>query len=92
MNPQDPLSPDQQRQALRLKMHDQRQRMLELLEPQAKEFPRSMTMRVLTQKPDLALRLASNVAMFLMGPRLIRSLSTGLLMARLLHQAKNRKK
>lgn len=77
----------EQRQALRRRLFLQRLRIGHLLAPQASEdnqFPRSMTMRLLTQRPAVAMRLASQAALMLFGPRFIRTLSGALLLAKLL--------
>lgn len=42
-----------------------------------------MTMRFLTRRPAVAMRLLSEVGLLLLGPRLIRTLGSGLLLARL---------
>lgn len=76
-----------QRQALRRKLFLQRLRINHLLAPRNADdngFPRSMTMRFLTQRPAVAVRLLSEVGLLLLGPRLIRSLGTALLLAKIL--------
>lgn len=80
----------EQRLALRQRLLVQRQRIRHLLAPSGPQddvFPRSLTMRLITQRPAVALRLASQVAMVLLGPRLVRGLGGALLLARLLHSA-----
>lgn len=77
-----------QRLALRRRLFLQRQRIGHLLAPPGAAddvFPRSMTMRLITQRPAVAFRLVSQVAMVLLGPRLVRGLGGALLLARLLH-------
>lgn len=77
----------QQLQALRHRLLLQRQRIGHLLAPEVggdNQFPRSMTMRLLTQRPALAMRLASQAALMLFGPRFIGTLSGALLVAKLL--------
>lgn len=73
-----------QRQALRRKLFLQRLRISHLLAPAGNQFPRSMTMRFLTQRPALAMSLLAEVGLLVLGPRLLRSLSSGLLLARIL--------
>lgn len=75
----------EQRQALRRRLFLQRLRIGHLLAPApgANGFPRSMTMRFLTRRPAVAMRLLSEVGLLLLGPRLIRTLGSGLLLARL---------
>ncbi|MWV17376.1 hypothetical protein F3I16_15135 [Pseudomonas sp. L-22-4S-12] len=75
----------EQRLALRRRLFLQRLRIAHLLTPAAgaNGFPRSMTMRLLTQRPAVAMRLLSEVGLLLLGPRLIRTLGTGLLLARI---------
>jgi len=78
---------EEQRQALRRRLLQQRQRIGYLLEPPLggdNQFPRSMTMRLLTRRPAVTMRLASQMALLLCGPRIIRTVSGALLLARLL--------
>ncbi|QKE64061.1 hypothetical protein HNE05_12125 [Aquipseudomonas campi] len=87
-NPDMPLS--ELRLALRQRLFLQRQRIRHLLAPSGPAddvFPRSVTMRLITQRPAAALRLASQVALVLFGPRLVRGLGGALLLAKLLHSA-----
>ena len=82
------LSKDnEQHQALCLRLHQQRQRIEHLLAPPnvgEDVFPRSLTMRLLTRRPALALRLVSQLTLLLLSPRLLRTLSGTLLATRLL--------
>ncbi|MGA6108946.1 hypothetical protein ABS648_13445 [Pseudomonas solani] len=75
----------EQHQALRRRLFLQRLRIGHLLAPATagNGFPRSMTMRFLTRRPAVAMRLLSEVGLLLLGPRLIRTLGSGLLLARL---------
>lgn len=75
----------EQRQALRRRLSLQRLRIGHLLAPAAGHsvFPRSMTMRFLTRRPAVAMRLLSEIGLLLLGPRLVRALGTGLLLARI---------
>lgn len=62
------LSLDEQRLALRQKLQDQRRRIahqLELASAADGGFPRSVTMRLVIRRPDLALRLALGIATLL---------------------------
>lgn len=57
-----------QRLALRRQLQEQRQRIADQLDLAATNdggFPRSMTMRLLIRRPDLALRLALGIAALL---------------------------
>lgn len=77
----------EQRQALRSKLCLQRLRIEQLLAPQAAEgnqFPRSMTMRLVIQRPAVTMRLASKAARMLFGPRFICTLGGVLLLGKLL--------
>lgn len=77
----------EQRQALRRRLFLQRLRISHLLAPQTaddNQFPRSMTMRLLTQRPAVAMRVASQAALMLFGPRFLSTLSGVLLLAKLL--------
>lgn len=81
------LARQEQRQALRRRLFLQRLRIGHLLTPQVaadNQFPRSMTMRLLTQRPAVAMRLASQAALILFGPRFLSTLSGALLLAKLL--------
>lgn len=81
------LARQEQRQALRRRLFLQRLRIGHLLAPQTSDggqFPRSMTMRLLTQHPAAAMRVATQAALMLFGPRFISTLSGALLLAKLL--------
>lgn len=68
---------------LRQRLQRQRQQIEHLLvRPHYDDyvFPRSLTMRLLTRRPALALRLA-----LLLSPRLLRGLSAALLLIQVLH-------
>lgn len=83
-----PSTADETHQELRLKLQQQRQRIQHLLAPPGfaeDAFPRSMTMRLLTRHPTPTLRLASQLALLLLSPRLVRTLSGALLLSRLLY-------
>ena len=77
----------EQRQALRRRLFLQRLRIGHLLTPQivdANQFPRSMTMRLLTHRPAMAMRIVSQAALMLFCPRILSTLSGALLLAKLL--------
>jgi hypothetical protein len=77
----------EQRQALRRRLFLQRLRIGHLLTPQivdGNQFPRSMTMRLLTHRPAMAMRIVSQAALMLFGPRILSTLSGALLLAKLL--------
>ena len=70
-----------QRLALRSQLVEQRQRISHVLGPAPESnnvFPRSMTMRLITQNPDVALKVVSQVGMLLFGSRIFRSLNNAL--------------
>ncbi len=70
-----------QRLALRSQLVEQRQRISNVLGPAPEannEFPRSITMRLITQNPDVALKVVSQVGMLLFGSRIFRSLNNAL--------------
>ncbi|MEO4046034.1 hypothetical protein AAFN46_02940 [Pseudomonas sp. CAU 1711] len=80
-------TPFEQHQALRQRLQQQRQRIEHLLARSQYDdgvFPRSLTMRLLTRRPALVVRLAMQLAL-LLSPGLLRSLSAALLTSRLLH-------
>lgn len=73
------LSFDQQRQALRRQMLAQRQLINYQLGPPARAinsgYPRSATMRFLTQRPALVSKLLAEAAALLLGARFLKSMS-----------------
>ena len=83
-----------QRELLRQQMLEQRQSIAEQLEPTpgvTNGYPRSMTMRFLTQRPALIAKLLTAIATLFVGARLIKTLSVTLLLARMLRSVtKNR--
>ena len=90
MNTETVMSLEEQRLALRLRLSLQRQRLRHLLTPAssaADTFPRSMTMRLITRRPAATFRLISQVALLLLGPRLVRGLGGALLISKLLYSA-----
>ncbi|EZH79832.1 hypothetical protein AU05_14805 [Ectopseudomonas composti] len=76
------VSPEQQRQALRLQLAAQRQRLQQLLGADSKgSYPRSLTLRLLRAMPAQRVQLVSALAM-LLGPRALRSFSLLLILGR----------
>jgi hypothetical protein len=74
----------EQRQTLRLRLQEQRQLIAYRLGPApfaTSGYPRSMTMRFLTQRPDLAVRLLSGLATLLVGRRYFRVVATAVAVA-----------
>ena len=93
MSTETPTSLQAQRQALGMRLFLQRQRIHHLLAPAdtaSSNFPRSITMRLMTQHPDLAVRLAYQVALLLFRPRLVRGLGGAVLLSTLVYAAINR--
>lgn len=76
----------EQNQALRRQLQLQRQRIARLLDQSSQNggFPRSMTMRLISQRPALAMRLASQLALLALGPRRLGALGSVLIVGRLL--------
>ena len=75
-----------QREVLRQQMLAQRQVIAEQLEltPGVKNgYPRSMTMRFLTQRPALIAKLLTGIATLFVGTRLIKAISAALVLARM---------
>ena len=76
------LSPELQRQALRLQLAAQRQRLHQLLGADSTGiYPRSLTLRLFRAMPDQRVQLVSALAM-LLGPRALRRFSLLLILAR----------
>jgi hypothetical protein len=83
-----PLPLVEQRQALRRRLQAQRRQIAHLLAPApgvGSAYPRSMTMRLLSQRPLLAAELLAELAILLIGPRHFRSLSMALALVRVVH-------
>lgn len=73
---------------MRLRIQTQRRLIVHLLEtnpPSDDSYPRSMTMRFLTQRPALAAFVLAQIAARLLGARYFRSLSLALAVGKLLH-------
>lgn len=84
MNTSSGRSPEQQRQALRLQLAAQRQRLRQLLGAGSTgSYPRSLTLRLLRALPAERVQLFSALAM-LLGPRALRSFSLLLILGRFL--------
>lgn len=80
-----PVPLSEQRQALRRRLQAQRRQVAQLLAPApgvGSAYPRSMTMRLLRQRPLLAAELLAELAILLIGPRHFRSLSMALALVR----------
>lgn len=72
--------------ALRQQMHLQRQRIALQLDAASRrhgEYPRSVTMRFLTRRPGMALRLVAEVATLVLGARFVRSFAAARSVARI---------
>jgi hypothetical protein len=68
---------EQRRQTILDELAAQRQRMAEKLQPaESGEFPRSYTMRLLINRPDVATRLLAGVFTLFLGARVGRTLRT----------------
>lgn len=77
----------QQREMLRQRLQAQREQLAEQLQPSkeiADSYPRSMTMRFLTQQPELATRLLTGLATLFLGARLLKSMTATLALMRVL--------
>ena len=76
-----------QRDKLRLQLQEQRNQITRQLLPMPGEnniYPRSMTMRLLTQRPALVTALLSDLMTMLVGARLYRLLSSLLVLVKIL--------
>ena len=76
MTPTGAASLAEQRLRLRMRMQVQRELIAHQLGPAAGadgDYPRSMTMRFLLQRPRMAVRLVAGLAALLVGSRLFRS-------------------
>ncbi len=88
------LEPVEERQALRQRMSEQRQLIAYQLGPKPavdRAYPRSMTMRFLTQRPELAARLGGLLAAQFLGARVFKVMSTALALAKIVRSASGRK-
>lgn len=80
----------EQRETLRLHLHAQRRRIEMQLSPHnGHGYPRSMTMRFLTQQPALAAKFFVGLATLLMGARFLKSVTTAVTVAQLVRSAAN---
>ena len=78
----------EQRQQLREKIQSQRALISLQLGPirvESTSYPRSNTMRFLTQRPGLAVKLLTEFAALFAGARFIKSIGTAFGFARILH-------
>lgn len=85
MNTRSTIPLAKQRQLLRQQLLAQRQLIAEQLDlaPVAKNgYPRSMTMRFLTQRPALIAKLLTGITTLLVGARMIKSIGAALVLAR----------
>ena len=81
-----PVPLAERQHAVRERLHNQRELIAQALQPAVRNpqrYPRSMTMRLLTTRPTLAVQLLTQVASLLLGARLLRTLNSALLVARL---------
>jgi hypothetical protein len=89
-----PMSLVERRQTLRLQLLAQRQliaQRLEIAPTGSGEYPRSMVIRFLVQRPALAGTLFAGLGTLLVGTRFFRSMTTALALARILRStASNR--
>lgn len=84
MNTPPRLSPQAQRQVLRLRLAARRERLRQLLGADSADvFPRSLTLRLLRSLPAGRMSLSS-VLVMLLGPRALRGFSLLLIVGRLL--------
>ncbi len=84
------VSPDAERQALREKMRAQRQVIAARLDPPAGAngaYPRSRTMRLLTQNPGLAVTVVAELAMLFAGRRHAGSIAAIAALVRIMESA-----
>jgi aryl-alcohol dehydrogenase-like predicted oxidoreductase len=91
----DKLTLVEQRNRLRAELHEQREIIARQLEPAATThngYPRSMTMRFLTQHSVLAGSLFTGATSLLLGARYIKSLTAALTMFKLVRAATNNQK
>ena len=80
----------EQRQALQRKMQAQRQLLALQLRPASENngsYPRSMTMRLLTQRPTMTAKLFAGFATLLLGARIFKSITTILAVANFVRTA-----
>ena len=86
MNPDNTPPLAEQRLILRQQLLAQRQLIAEKMEQASRpkdSYPRSMTMRFLTERPALIVHLLTGLATLLAGRRLIKTISAAVVMARM---------
>ena len=82
----------EQSQALRQQLRAQRKRIKQQIDPVTAmntNYPRSMTMRFITQRPALVAGLVTEVATLLLGARLLKSVAAALSVARIVRSSAN---
>ena len=83
-----PASLVEQRETLQRKMQTQRGQIAQRLTPgDSRNYPRSMTMRFLTQQPALATKMAVGLATLVLGARYFKNVTTALTVARMVRMA-----
>lgn len=84
----------EQSQALRQQLRVQRKLIKQQIDPVSSmnaNYPRSMTMRFITQRPALVAGLVTEVATLLLGARLLKSVAAALSVARIVRSSANAK-
>ena len=82
----------EQSQALRQQLRVQRKLIKQQLNPVSSmnnSYPRSMTMRFITQRPALVAGVVTEVATLLLGARLLKSMAAALSVARIVRSSAN---
>lgn len=85
----------EEREALRQQIHDQRAILAQRLGPVAephRDYPRSMIMRFLTQRPALAASLLGKAGALILGARFFKSSGAALAVASLLQSTFSKKR
>lgn len=81
-----PLALTERQLAVRQRLHKQRELIAQQLQPAVSNprlYPRSMTLRLLTARPAMTVQLLTQVASLLLGARLLRTLNSALVVARI---------
>ncbi len=82
----------EQSQALRQQLRVQRKLIKQQIDPVSSmnaNYPRSMTMRFITQRPALVAGVVTEVATLLLGARLLKSVAAALSVARIVRSSAN---
>ena len=82
----------EQSQILRQQLRAQRKRIEQQMDPVTtlnNSYPRSMTMRFITQRPALVAGVVTEVATLLLGARLLKSVAAALSVARIVRSSAN---